>query len=100
VYNNLALICADLRDWMEAEVYFDRGIEIAEQLGDVPARAKLRANRAEPLIHTGQLAHAKWTLATAEQLATQASDTGTLADIARFRAVIAREEGDLDRSSG
>ena len=95
VYANLGLVCADLRDWIEAEVYLDRGIEIAEQLGDVPVGAKLRANRAEPLIHTGQLAQARKTLDIAEQLATRARDAGTLSDVARFRSMIARQDGDF-----
>ena len=96
VYTNLGLVCADLRDWMEAEVYLDRGIEIAEQLGDVPVGAKLRANRAEPLIHTGQLALARKSLDAAEPLAIQSKDAGTLSDIARFRSMIARKVGDFD----
>lgn len=94
-YNNLALVCADLRDWMEAEVYFDRGIEIAEQLGHVPMLAKLRANRAEPLIHTGQFIEANKTLTEAERLASPIRELGTLADITRFRSTIARKEGDF-----
>ncbi|MBV9773055.1 MAG: tetratricopeptide repeat protein, partial [Gemmatimonadetes bacterium] len=35
IYNNLGLVCSDLREWMEAELYFDRGIEIAERSGDL-----------------------------------------------------------------
>ena len=96
VYANLGLVCADLRDWMEAELYLDRGIEVAEQLGDVPVGAKLRANRAEPLIHTGQLALARKSLDAAELLATQSKGAGTLSDIARFRSMIARQEGEFD----
>jgi tetratricopeptide (TPR) repeat protein len=94
-YNNLALVCADLRDWMEAEIYFDRGIEIAQQLGHVPMLAKLRANRAEPLIHTGQVQEARNTLDEAERLASPIRELGTLADVARFRAMIARAQGNF-----
>lgn len=95
-YNNLAMVCADLRDWMEAEVYFDRGIEIAEQLGHLPMLAKLRANRAEPLIHTGQIPEARKTLDEAERLARSIREVGTLADATRFRAMIARKQDDLN----
>jgi tetratricopeptide (TPR) repeat protein len=94
-YNNLAMVCADRHDWMESEVYFDRGIEIAEQLGDVPMQAKLRANRAETLIHTNQLIEAQTTLYEAERLAIPIRELGTLADVARFRAMIAREQGNF-----
>ena len=95
IYNNLAMVCADLQDWMEAEIYFDRGIEIAEQLGDVPMLAKLRANRAEPLIHTGQITEARKAMDEAERLASPIRELRTLADIARFRSMIAREENDF-----
>jgi tetratricopeptide (TPR) repeat protein len=94
-YNNLAMVCADLQDWMAAEVYFDRATEIADQLGDLPTKARLQANRAEPLIRTSQFAEARKTLSDAERLAGPAGDPGTLADVARFRAMITREEGDL-----
>ncbi|CAN5640646.1 hypothetical protein BH23GEM5_BH23GEM5_09230 [soil metagenome] len=99
VYNNLAIMCADLRDWMEAEVYFDRATEIAEQLEDIPIQAKMKANRAEPFIRTGQLAQARKTLDAAEKLARQVNDKATQADIARFRSMIAREEGDLEAAA-
>jgi tetratricopeptide (TPR) repeat protein len=95
-YNNLGMVSADLRDWIEAEVYFDRGIEIADDLGDRAALTRLLANRAEPLIHTGDLSQALRTLGAAEALALQINDIGTLADVARFRAMIARKEGDLN----
>ncbi len=98
-YNNLAMSCADLHDWIEAEIYFDRGIEVAELLKDVPMAAKLQANRAEPLIRTGQFSEARKALATAERLAGSIREVATLADAARFRSMIAREEGDLEAAA-
>jgi tetratricopeptide (TPR) repeat protein len=94
-YNNLAMVCADLHDWMEAEVYFGRGIEIAHQLSHVPMLAKLHANRAEPLIHTGDLAQASIALDIADRLTIHTTDMVTLADISRYRAMIARIQGDF-----
>lgn len=94
-YNNLAMVSADLRDWMEAEVYFGRAIEIADRLGDVPMLAKLHANAAEPLIRIGSHGRAREMLDRAERLAAAIDHPATLADVARFRGVLAREEGDL-----
>ena len=94
-YNNLGIVCADLRDWIEAEVYFSRGGEIAEQVGDVPMLATLQLNRAEPLIHLGELTRARTALANAEELAERIGDVEIRANAARVRAMIARAEGDL-----
>lgn len=94
-YNNLGLVCSDLGEWMEAELYFSRGIEIAERVGNSPLLARLHSNRAEPLIAISDLFQARQTLDTAEMVAVRVRDQGALADVARFRGVIARLEGDL-----
>ena len=80
---------------MEAEVYFDRGIEMAEQLADLPALIRMLANRAEPLIHVGELARAEASLTKAARLVARIDDSGARVDIARFRAVIAQHEDDF-----
>jgi tetratricopeptide (TPR) repeat protein len=94
-YNNLGMVCADLRDWMESEIYFTRGIEIADQLRDVPMRARLQANRAESLIHVGELASAEATLNEADCIVKEINALDLGADVARFRAMIARKQNDL-----
>lgn len=94
IYNNLGLVCTDLREWMEAELYFDRGIEIAERIGDGAHIALLLANRADPLIRTGEFGRARETLARAEEAARTTSNRVALADVARFRGSLARAEGD------
>lgn len=94
-YNNLGMVCSDLGDWMEAEVYFGRGIELAEQTGDREMTAVLHSNRAEPLIRTGELVRAGTSLDVAEPIARDIGDDETLADVLRFRATIARLEGDF-----
>src|SRR3712207_9401585 len=33
-YNNLGMVCTDLGEFLEAGLYFDRGLEIAERIGD------------------------------------------------------------------
>lgn len=88
VYNNLGMVCADLAEWLEAEVCFDRGIEIARRLADVPLLAKMYANRAEPLLRLGETGRALGSLDEAERLAGPLDARGTLADAARFRGMV------------
>lgn len=93
-YNNLGMLYADLHEWLEAEVYFSRGIEIAEQLGDAAVQAKLYVNRVEPLIQFGELPRARSVLLRAEEIAGHLNDDRVLCDVERFRGVICRVEGD------
>ena len=90
-YNSLGMICSDLREWTEALLYFDRGLELTKQLGDPILEAKMLANRAEPLVLLGEIPEALRTLARAESLALRHDDRQTLADVNRFRAMISRE---------
>lgn len=93
-YNNLGMAYTDQSEWMEAEIYFTRGIEIARQIGDRGMEAKLHVNRVEPLVHVGEFAQAREVLRRAEEVATRTDDVRALADIDRFRALIARYEGE------
>jgi tetratricopeptide (TPR) repeat protein len=95
VYNNLGLICTDLREWMEAELYFDRGIEIAAENEDRALLAILHTNRARPLTKVGDFSPARASLAAAEAVAAHIGDRGTLAEIEVGRATIARLQGDF-----
>jgi hypothetical protein len=91
-------VCADLEEWTESGLYFDRGLELAEQHGDVGVRATLLSNRAEPLIFVGETARALATLRDAEEIALQTGDQRTLSEVSRFRGVIARAEGEGARA--
>jgi tetratricopeptide (TPR) repeat protein len=92
-YNNLGLASADLHEWMEAELYFSRGIEIGERLSWVPLLAKLYCNRAEPLIHVGDFERAAASLDRAERTAREVGDRSILVEAARFRGMAARLRG-------
>jgi tetratricopeptide (TPR) repeat protein len=98
-YNNLGMATADLNEWLEAEIYFSRGIEIAERLSQSPLLARLYGNRAEPLIHIGELDQARVSLQKAETAAMAVGDRLTLAEVERWRAVIARVSGDRDAAA-
>lgn len=93
-YNNLGFVCGNLKEWLEAEVYFDRAIEIADRDGDSAHMASLLANRALPLLQVGELSRARDTLRQAEEAARRIDSRVALADIARFRGMLARLEGD------
>jgi tetratricopeptide (TPR) repeat protein len=99
-YNNLGMASADLHEWMDAEVYFNRGIEIAERLGHAPSTGMLYSNLAEPLIHVGEFQRAEQALDRAERAAREIGDHTTLADVARSRGMIARLQGDLAAADG
>jgi tetratricopeptide (TPR) repeat protein len=98
LYNNLGMVCADLEEWLESDLYFARGIEIAERLRLTPLLAQLRVNRAEPLIRLGDLAGARATLQLGEALAVRTGNAAGRADAARFHGLIARAEGDRERA--
>jgi tetratricopeptide (TPR) repeat protein len=94
-YNNLGIACADLREWLESDVYFSRGIEIAERLSHTPLLAKLYGNRAEPLIEIGDLDAAAATVARAESAASAVGDRVALGVALRWRSKVARLRGDF-----
>ncbi len=94
-YNNLGMVCADMSEWLEAELYMERALDVAERIGHLPTAAILHLNLAEPLIQMGELRRARATLERAEELAAPLGDHRTLAAARRFRAVIARIEGDF-----
>jgi tetratricopeptide (TPR) repeat protein len=94
-YNNLGIASAELREWLESDVFFSRGIEIAERLSNIPMLAKLYGNRAEPLIEIGDFDQAEETLAGAEGAATAVGDRVALGVVWRWRAALARLRSDF-----
>lgn len=93
-YNNLGLASVDLREWLDAEVYFGRGIEIGERLSHSPFLARLYCNRAEPLIQVGELGRARATLHSAEVAAREVGDRAVLAEVHRYVGWVSAAEGD------
>jgi tetratricopeptide (TPR) repeat protein len=91
-------VCADLEEWLESLLCFDRGIEIAERIGDQAQIARLFANRAEPLLSLGDFALVPPSLARAEEIATRIGARATLADVARHRGRMYRLLGEVERA--
>jgi tetratricopeptide (TPR) repeat protein len=99
-YNNLGLLASDVREWMQADLFFHRALELAEQVGDAGITAMLLINRVEPLIHVGELDAAEEVLDRAEAMAERIQNTAELAEAARFRGILARRRGDPVGASG
>jgi tetratricopeptide (TPR) repeat protein len=94
LYNNLGMVCADLQEWLESDLYFSRGIEIAERLRLVPLLAQLLVNRAEPLIHLDETEAARGSLQRGEELVRRTGNVAGQADAARFRGLLALRSAD------
>jgi tetratricopeptide (TPR) repeat protein len=97
-YNNLGALSCMLQEWLQAQVYVERGIEIATRIDDRVALARLSINRAEALIHLGELARAREALADAEPRAADVGVGEMTADVWRLWGTLAREEGRLDEA--
>jgi len=95
-YNNLGKVCTNLGEWLEADLSFARGIEIAETMGDRPLLARLHGNQAEPLIETGDYGGAHRALEAAEALVGPEAEAVVLSPLARMRSRLARKEGRLE----
>lgn len=93
-YNNLGLLASDVREWMQADLLFHRALELAEQADDTTVVPTLLLNRAEPLIQVGELELATEVLDRAEAMAEGIQNARDLAEVARFRAILARRRGD------
>jgi len=96
VYNNLGKVCVDLEEWLEADLHFSRGIEIAETIEYRPLLARLHGNHAEPLIETGDYAGAHRALEAAEALVGPEAEAAVLSPLARLKSRLARKEGRLE----
>lgn len=89
-FNNLGLICTEMEEWTDAVLYFDRGLEIVEDLGDLVMRATLLCNRARPLIYLGEWERAEAALDEAGTLALRITDRRTQTEVHRYRGLSAR----------
>ena len=99
-YNNLGLLVADVREWMQADLLFHRALELADELGDATITTTLLLNRVEPLLQVGELEVAEEVLERAEEMALQIQNVRELAEAARFRGMLARRRGDDAGAAG
>lgn len=93
--NNMGMLCTDLERWEDAAAAFEEAVQIADALGDIPARILLEVNRAELEIYRGNHAAARAGCELAMSLASQARDTSALGEIHKHLGTIAREMGEL-----
>lgn len=97
-YMHLGMVCSDLDVCMEASLYLERALEIAERLNDRVLIASVHANRARPFLRMGELDNAQQALDLAERLVPGDGYPGTRSHIARRRSALARMRGRLDEA--
>ncbi|MGH7444860.1 MAG: tetratricopeptide repeat protein [Longimicrobiales bacterium] len=95
-YMHLGVVCSDLDECLQAGMYLERALEIAQRLDNRMLLASVHANRARPLLEMGELDAAENALDTAERLAPRNGYPGTRSNIARWRATLARMRNRLD----
>ncbi len=93
--NNMGMLCTDLERWDDASAAFEEAVQIADALGDIPARILLEVNRAELEIYRGNYAEARAGCELAMSLSSQTRDTSALGEIHKHLGTVARELGDL-----
>lgn len=93
--NNMAMLCTDLERWDDAARAFEEAVEIADALGDVPARILLEVNRADLEIARGAFLEARTCCELAQKLSAQTQDSSALGEIEKNLGTVMRELGDL-----
>lgn len=97
-YMHLGMVCGDLETCMEASLYLERALELAEHLGDRMLIASVQTNRARPLLHLGELEQAERALDAAEAIIPGNGYPGTRCHIVHRRAALARLRGELNEA--
>jgi diguanylate cyclase (GGDEF)-like protein len=93
--NNMGKLCTDLERWEDAARSFEEGTQIAEALGDIPARIMIEVNRAELEIARGDFATAKSICDLAMSLSMQTPVGFSQGEIEKHLGTVAREMNDL-----
>src|ERR1700759_4150023 len=93
--NNMGMLCTDLERWDDAAAAFEEAVQIADALGDMPARILLEVNRAELEIYRGHYSAARAACELAMSLSSQTRDSNALGEIHKTLGTGARELGEL-----
>ena len=93
IYLHLGSSAYSEREWMQAELYYRRAIELAELSDDMYMSVVSRVSLSGPLIETGELDEANDLLDEGEVFALKSQDQRLLADIRKFRARLAVATG-------
>ena len=89
------ILCTELERWDDAVSAFDEAAEIADALGDIPARIRLEVHRAELEIARREFVSARAACVVATSLSSRTSDGYALGEIQKQQGAIARELGEL-----
>lgn len=93
--NNMGKLCTDLERWDDGTRAFEEAIQIADAIGDIPARVMLEVNRAELEIMRGDFVAARNACELAAALSAQTQDAYGAGEIEKHFGTVAREMGEL-----
>ncbi|MEP6491390.1 MAG: tetratricopeptide repeat protein [bacterium] len=93
--NNMGRLCTDLERWDDATRAFEEAVQIADALGDMPARVLLEVNRAELEIARSDFVAARGACELAASLSALTTDAVAAGEIQKHFGTIARELGEL-----
>jgi len=93
--SDMGLLCTELERWDDAARAFDEAAQIADALGDIPARVHLDVSRAALEIARGDFRAARTACEVAMSLSAQTSDGVARGEIERQLGRIARELGEF-----
>jgi diguanylate cyclase (GGDEF)-like protein len=93
--NNMGMLCTDLERWDDASRAFEEAVQIADALGDIPARILLEVNSAALEIARGNYEAARSACELAMALSAQTQDRIAEGEIHKHFGAVARELGEL-----
>ncbi|MDB4876780.1 MAG: diguanylate cyclase [Gemmatimonadetes bacterium] len=93
--NNMGKLCTDLERWEDATKAFEEGTQIADALGDIPARIMIEVNRAALEIARGDFVAARSACELAMSLSVQTPGGFSQGEIEKHFGTVAREMGEL-----
>jgi tetratricopeptide (TPR) repeat protein len=89
---------ANQGDWPNAIISYNKGEELAIELGTIPVLANIRISRAVSELHSGNLDAAESSRLQAETLMTRLNDRLGLAECRKVEGMVLRERADYAQS--
>ncbi|HEY0038436.1 MAG TPA: HD domain-containing phosphohydrolase, partial [Longimicrobium sp.] len=93
--NNLGMLHVDLQQLEQADEYFQRALQICEEVGDVVHAGVVHINRAELFLVRGELDRARASCDEGFEIFSRLDDERRQAEALKFYGVIYRESGKL-----
>jgi len=93
--NNLGMLHIDMGRLSESDAYFQQGLELCEQAGDVVTACAIHLNRAELYLALGQPERARASCDEGFEIASRMHDDAGRAEALKFYGIIYHETGKL-----